>query len=133
MPEIKSAVKLAFFERYLSLWVILCIIAGIIIGKIFPAGVNLLSKLEISQVNIPVAVLIWLMIYPMMVQIDFSSIVKAGKKPKGLVVTLVVNWLIKPFTMAIFAVAFLKIRFQTNLPLSSSINTSGKHIRQQAE
>ena len=104
-------VKLPFFERYLSLWVILCIIAGVIIGKIFPAGVNFLSKLEISQVNIPVAVLIWLMIYPMMVQIDFSSIMRAGKKPKGLVVTLVVNWLIKPFTMAIFAAIFLKYIF----------------------
>jgi len=104
-------VKLPFFERYLSLWVILCIIVGVIIGKIFPAGVNFLSKLEVSQVNIPVAVLIWLMIYPMMVQIDFSSIVRAGKKPKGLVVTLVVNWLIKPFTMAVFAAIFLKYIF----------------------
>jgi ACR3 family arsenite transporter len=104
-------VKLPFFERYLTLWVISCIIAGVIIGKIFPAGVNFLSKLEISQVNIPVAVLIWLMIYPMMVQIDFSSIVRAGKKPKGLAVTLVVNWLIKPFTMAVFAAIFFKYVF----------------------
>jgi len=111
MSENNNEVKLPFFERYLSLWVIFCIIAGVIIGRIFPAGVNFLSKLEISQVNIPVAVLIWLMIYPMMVQIDFSSIVKAGKKPKGLVVTLVVNWLIKPFTMAIFAAIFLKYIF----------------------
>ncbi len=111
MTEADSVVKLPFFERYLSLWVIFCIMAGIIIGKIFPAGVNFLSTLEISQVNIPVAVLIWLMIYPMMVQIDFSSIVKVGKKPKGLAVTLVVNWLIKPFTMAVFAVIFLKYLF----------------------
>ncbi len=111
MSKTNNNVKLPFFERYLSLWVIFCIIAGVIIGKIFPAGVNLLSKLEVSQVNIPVAVLIWLMIYPMMVQIDFSSIVRAGKKPKGLVVTLVVNWLIKPFTMAIFAAIFLKYIF----------------------
>jgi len=103
--------KMPVFERYLSLWVILCIIVGVIIGKIFPAGVNFLSKLEVSQVNIPVAVLIWLMIYPMMVQIDFSSIVRAGKKPKGLVVTLVVNWLIKPFSMAVFAAIFLKYIF----------------------
>jgi ACR3 family arsenite transporter len=111
MSEIKSAVKLSFFERYLTLWVIFCIIAGVVIGKMFPAGVNFLSKLEISSVNIPVAILIWLMIYPMMVQIDFSSIVKAGKKPKGLVITLVVNWLIKPFSMAIFAAVFLKYVF----------------------
>ncbi len=111
MPKTNSNLKLQFFERYLSLWVIFCIIAGVIIGKIFPAGVNFLSKLEVSQVNIPVAVLIWLMIYPMMAQIDFSSIVKAGKKPKGLVVTLVVNWLIKPFSMVIFAAVFLKYIF----------------------
>ncbi len=111
MTETDSVTKLPFFERYLSLWVIFCIIAGVIIGKIFPAGVNFLSKLELSQVNIPVAILIWLMIYPMMVQIDFSSIVRVGKKPKGLAVTLIVNWLIKPFTMAIFAVIFFKYVF----------------------
>jgi len=111
MDKTNSRIKLPFFERYLSLWVIFCIITGVIIGKIFPAGVNFLSKLEISSVNIPVAILIWLMIYPMMVQIDFSSILKAGKKPKGLVVTLVVNWLIKPFSMAVFAAIFLKYIF----------------------
>lgn len=111
MTDTNSETKLPFFERYLSLWVIFCIIAGVIIGKIFPAGVNFLSKLELSQVNIPVAILIWLMIYPMMVQIDFTSIVRVGKKPKGLAVTLVVNWLIKPFTMAIFAVIFFKYVF----------------------
>ncbi|MEW6089216.1 MAG: ACR3 family arsenite efflux transporter [bacterium] len=103
--------KLSFFEKYLSIWVVLCIIAGVLAGKVFPVGVTFLSKYEVARVNIPVAVLIWLMIYPMMVQIDFSSIVKAGKKPKGLVVTLVVNWLIKPFTMAIFAAIFLKYIF----------------------
>ena len=102
---------LPFFERYLTLWVTLCIIAGIIIGKVFPSAVQFLSKLEVAQVNIPVAVLIWLMIYPMMLQIDFASIVKVGKAPKGLIVTLVVNWLIKPFTMALFAFIFLKYIF----------------------
>jgi ACR3 family arsenite transporter len=111
MTETNSSVKLPFFERHLPLWVIFCIIAGVMIGKIFPAGVNFLSTLEVSQVNIPVAILIWLMIYPMMVQIDFSSIIKAGKNPKGLLVTLVVNWLIKPFTMAIFAAIFFKYIF----------------------
>lgn len=104
-------VKLPFFERYLSAWVVLCIITGVLLGKIFPEGINFLSRFEAAQVNIPVAILIWLMIYPMMVQIDFSSIVKAGKKPKGLVVTLVVNWLIKPFTMAVFAAIFFKYVF----------------------
>jgi len=103
--------KLPFFERYLTFWVLFCIVAGVIAGRLFPAGVSFLSAMEISNVNIPVAVLIWLMIYPMMVQIDFGSIIKAGKSPKGLIVTLVVNWLIKPFTMAIFAVIFLKYAF----------------------
>jgi len=103
--------KLPVFERYLSIWVILCIIGGIVFGKVFPRAVSFLSRIEVAQVNIPVAVLIWLMIYPMMVQIDFSSILRVGKKPKGLIVTLVVNWLIKPFTMAIFAVIFLKYIF----------------------
>lgn len=103
--------KLPFFERYLSVWVVLCIIAGVILGEAFPKVVTFLGRIEVAQVNIPVAVLIWLMIYPMMVQIDFSSIVEAGQKPKGLVVTLVVNWLIKPFTMAIFAAIFLKYIF----------------------
>ena len=103
--------KLPVFERYLSVWVILCIVGGIVFGKLFPQAISFLSRIEIARVNIPVAVLIWLMIYPMMVQIDFSSIVRVGKRPKGLIVTLVVNWLIKPFTMAIFAVIFLKYLF----------------------
>jgi len=106
-----AAAKLPVFERYLSVWVILCIVAGIILGKVFSQMIAILSQMEIAQVNIPIAFLIWLMIYPMMVQIDFSSIVRVGKKPKGLVVTLVVNWLIKPFTMAIFAVIFFKYVF----------------------
>lgn len=110
--ENKETKKLPFFERYLSLWVILCIIAGIIIGKLFPDGVNALSKMEVAQVNIPVAILIWLMIYPMMLQIDFSSIIKVGKEPKGLMVTLVVNWGIKPFTMALFAFVFMNFVFR---------------------
>lgn len=111
MPKNSVSAKLPVFERYLSAWVIMCIAGGVILGKIFPGVVDLLSGLEVSRVNIPVAILIWLMIYPMMVQIDFSSVVKAGKKPKGLAVTLVVNWLIKPFTMAVFAAIFLKYVF----------------------
>jgi len=103
--------KLPVFERYLSVWVILCIAVGIIFGKVFPQIITILSRMEVARVNIPIAILIWLMIYPMMVQIDFSSIVRVGKRPKGLIVTLVVNWLIKPFTMAIFAVIFLKYIF----------------------
>jgi arsenite transporter len=111
VEEAANVKKIGFFERFLSLWVVFCIIIGVIIGKAFPYGILLLSRMEVAKVNIPVAVLIWFMIYPMMVQIDFSSIIQAGKKPKGLTITLIVNWLIKPFTMAIFAVIFLKYIF----------------------
>ncbi len=103
--------RLPLFERYLSVWVLICIAVGIVFGKVFPQVVSILSRMEVAQVNIPIAVLIWLMIYPMMVQIDFSSIVRVGKRPRGLVVTLVVNWLIKPFTMALFAAIFFKYVF----------------------
>src|SRR5690554_646169 len=98
--------QMAFFERYLSLWVALCILGGIFIGYFFGDAMESLSKMEVSQVNIPIAILIWMMIYPMMLQVDFSSIKKIGKRPKGIVLTVVVNWLIKPFTMAFFAWLF---------------------------
>jgi len=102
--------QIGFFERYLTLWVALCIGAGIIIGNFSGDSVKFLSSLEFYHVNIPVAILVWLMIYPMMLQVDFSSIKNVGKRPKGLVLTLVVNWLIKPFTMAFFAwIFFTKI------------------------
>lgn len=112
----KKGKDLGFFERYLTVWVALCIIAGVIIGQIFPAFPQTLSKFEYAHVSIPVAVLIWLMIYPMMVQIDFGSIVNATKNPKGLIVTCVSNWLIKPFTMYLIAYLFLKITFQAFIP-----------------
>lgn len=98
--------KLPFFERYLSLWVALCIAVGIGIGQIAGDSMQILADAEIYKVNIPIAILIWLMIYPMMLQIDFSSIKNVGKAPKGLILTVVVNWLIKPFTMAFFAWIF---------------------------
>jgi len=102
--------KIGFFEKYLTLWVALCIVAGIIIGNVAGDSVNILSNLELFKVNIPVAILVWLMIYPMMLQVDFSSIKDVGKRPKGLILTVVVNWLIKPFTMAFFAwIFFTKI------------------------
>lgn len=94
------------FEKYLSLWVLLCIVAGIAIGEIAGNSIALLSSIEIASVNIPVAILVWLMIYPMMVQIDFSSIKNVSKNLKGLGLTVIVNWLIKPFTMAFFAWIF---------------------------
>lgn len=102
---------LGFFERYLTLWVAACIVLGVAIGQWWPAFPRTLSQFTYSQVSIPVAVLIWFMIYPMMVQIDFGSIVQVGKKPKGLTITLVVNWLIKPFTMFLLAYFFLRVVF----------------------
>ncbi len=103
MPSTK---KIGFFEKYLTLWVALCIVGGIIIGSFAGEAMQFLSKMEIYRVNIPIAILIWLMIYPMMLQIDFTSIKNVKRNPKGLILTVVVNWLIKPFTMAFFAWIF---------------------------
>lgn len=103
--ESKSA-GIGFFEKYLTIWVLICIVGGIIIGHYAGDDIRIISQLEIYHVNIPVAILIWLMIYPMMVQIDFSSLKEAGTNIKGLSITVVVNWLIKPFTMAFFAWIF---------------------------
>ncbi|WP_035571589.1 ACR3 family arsenite efflux transporter [Halonatronum saccharophilum] len=102
---------LGFFEKYLTLWVGICIVAGILIGRFFPVFPETLSRFEYAQVSIPVAILIWFMIYPMMVQIDFSSLLEAGKKPKPLTMVSISNWLIKPFTMAFFAWFFFRYVF----------------------
>jgi len=105
------------FERYLSLWVALCMAAGVILGRLLPSSVHALQQLEFgtgSHINVPMAVLIWLMIYPMMLKIDFGSIVRAGRRPKGLLITLAVNWLVKPFSMAFFGWLFFRRLF---LPL----------------
>lgn len=98
--------KIAFFEKYLTLWVALCIGLGILIGNFTGDSITVLTEMEVFNVNIPVAILIWLMIYPMMLQVDFSSIKRVGKKPKGLILTVIINWLVKPFTMAFFAWIF---------------------------
>ncbi|WP_423130127.1 ACR3 family arsenite efflux transporter [Gaoshiqia sp. Z1-71] len=98
--------QIGFFEKYLSLWVALCIAAGITIGHFSDDHIQVLSHMEVFRVNIPVAILVWLMIYPMMLQVDFSSIKQVNKRPKGLILTVVINWLIKPFTMAFFAWIF---------------------------
>ena len=108
--------ELGFFERYLSLWVALCIIAGIVIGKWLPAVPAALGRLEYFNVSLPVAVLIWLMIYPMILKIDFQSVKNVGRNPKGLVVTCVTNWLIKPFTMFAIAWLFLFVVFGKIIP-----------------
>lgn len=98
--------QIGFFDKYLTLWVALCIAGGIAIGHFAGDNIQLLSDLELFKVNIPVAILIWLMIYPMMLQVDFSSIKSIRRRPKGVILTLVVNWLIKPFSMAFFAWIF---------------------------
>ena len=99
------------FERYLSVWVGLCIIAGIGLGQLVPGVFQSIATLEYAHVNLVIAVFIWIMIYPMMVQIDFSAVKEVGKKPKGLALTLVVNWLIKPFSMAALGWLFFKVIF----------------------
>lgn len=106
-----SASPLGFFERYLSLWVALCIVAGIGLGVLVPGLFQVIAAIEYASVNLVVAVLIWVMIYPMMVNVDFSSLKDVGRKPKGLCITLVVNWLIKPFTMAALGVLFFEYIF----------------------
>lgn len=102
---------MGLFERYLSLWVGLCIVAGVVLGNGFPQLFQLFASMEFAHVNLAVAILIWVMIYPMMVQIDFSSVKDIGNKPKGLILTLVINWLIKPFTMAALGWLFFKVIF----------------------
>jgi arsenite transporter len=99
---------IGLFEKYLTIWVALGILAGIGIGHFAGDSIQIISSLEIARVNIPVAILIWLMIYPMMLQIDFSSIRQIRKKPRGIVWTVIINWLIKPFTMAFFAWIFFE-------------------------
>ncbi|PKL23087.1 MAG: arsenical-resistance protein [Spirochaetae bacterium HGW-Spirochaetae-3] len=111
---------IGFFAKYLSLWVALCIALGVAIGYFLPGVPAFLGRFEYAKVSIPVALLIWLMIYPMMLKVDFTSIKNAGKKPKGLIITLVVNWLIKPFTMYLIAWFFLKVVFKTLIPLDLS-------------
>ncbi len=109
-----AAKRLNFFERYLSLWVLACMLVGLALGKLLPDVVAALSRVEFgegSQVNVPIAVLIWLMIYPMMLKIDFGSLGGIAKRPKGLLITLFVNWLVKPFGMAFLAWLFLQQLF----------------------
>ena len=102
---------MGLFERYLSVWVGLAILLGIGLGYVAPDAFAVIAEWEYAHVNIVIAVLIWLMIYPMMVQIDFTSIKDIGKKPQGLVLTLVINWLIKPFSMALLGWFFFKVLF----------------------
>ena len=109
-----GAKRLNLFERYLTLWVALCMIGGVLLGRWAPAVVDGLRNLEFgkgSHVNAPIAVFIWLMIIPMMMKVDFSSIRNVGRRPRGLLVTLFVNWIVKPFSMAFFAWLFFRLLF----------------------
>ena len=117
--------QLAFFERYLTVWVGLCMVAGVALGRLLPGMTAALSRLEFghgSQVNIPIAVLIWLMIYPMMLKVDFTSLGGIARRPKGLVVTLVVNWLVKPFSMAVLAWLFMRHLFAPWIDADTAAN-----------
>jgi ACR3 family arsenite transporter len=114
--ETKKGSGIGFFEKYLTLWVALCMVAGVLIGQFLPGVPAFLGKFEYANVSIPIAILIWLMIYPMMLKVDFQSIKNVGKNPKGLFVTWVTNWLIKPFTMFGIAWLFFFVIFKTLIP-----------------
>jgi len=102
---------MSLFERYLTLWVALCIVAGLALGSLLPGVFAMLAGLEYASVNLVVAVLIWAMVYPMMVAVDLGSLKSVGQRPKGLIITVVINWLIKPFTMAALGVLFFQHLF----------------------
>ncbi len=108
--------KISFFDKYLTVWVILCMVIGVSIGELLPSIPSFLSKFEYKNVSIPIAILIWVMIYPMMMKVDFKSIVQVKENPKGLYLTWVVNWLIKPFTMYGIASLFFFVIFKTLIP-----------------
>mgnify|MGYP001416669092 FL=1 len=111
-----SEKRLNLFERYLTVWVGLCMVAGILLGQWAPTTVQVLRSLEFGQgshVNFPIAVLIWLMITPMMMKVDFAAVRNVGKRPRGLMVTLFVNWIVKPFSMAFFAWLFFRFVFSS--------------------
>ena len=112
----EQAEGIGFFEKYLSIWVLLCMAIGVMIGVYLPGIPKLLSRFEYANVSVPVAILIWLMIYPMMLKIDFESIKQVGQNPRGLIVTWVTNWLIKPFTMYGIAAFFLYVVFGNIIP-----------------
>jgi len=104
--------EIGFFQKYLTIWVAICMVVGVLVGKFLPSVPTFLNQFEYAKVSIPVAILIWVMIYPMMMKVDFQSIKNVGKNPKGLYVTWITNWLIKPFTMYGIAALFFYIIFK---------------------
>ncbi|MDD3106926.1 MAG: arsenical-resistance protein, partial [Bacilli bacterium] len=109
--------QISFFETYLTVFVLGCMALGVLIGSFIPSIPSFLNKFEVYNVNIPIGILIWVMIYPMMLKIDFASIKNIRKNPKGLYLTWVVNWLIKPFTMFAIASLFFLVVFKSIIPL----------------
>ena len=109
---------IGFFEKYLSLWVIICIAVGIAIGELWPAFPNTLGKWEYAHVSVPIAILIWMMVFPMMLKVDFKSVKSVARQPKGIVVTCVSNWIIKPFTMFGISWLFFFVVFKYLIPHS---------------
>ena len=114
--KVAAGAQLSTFERYLTVWVFLCIIAGIALGQLFPTQFRWLGRMEVAQVNLPVGLLIWLMIIPMLVKVDFGALHEVKRHLKGIGVTLFVNWLVKPFSMAFFAWLFVRHLFAAWLP-----------------
>jgi len=112
----KKETEINFFEKYLTIWVVFCMIGGILVGRYLPQIPNVLGRMEYANISMPIAILIWMIIYPMMLKIDFKSIVDATKNLKGLAITTSINWLIKPFTMYAIAVLFLKGIFSGIIP-----------------
>ncbi|HBG00177.1 MAG TPA: arsenical-resistance protein [Firmicutes bacterium] len=112
----EKATGIGFFQKYLTIWVAICMVVGVLIGRYLPAIPAFLNRFEYANVSIPIAVLIWVMIYPMMMKVDFQSVKNVGKNPKGLYVTWITNWLLKPFTMYAIAAFFLYVVFQSIIP-----------------
>ncbi|MBU3111642.1 ACR3 family arsenite efflux transporter [Clostridium lacusfryxellense] len=112
MSEVKAP-EIGFFQRYLTIWVAICMIVGVVIGKFIPGIPEFLNQFEYAKVSVPTAILIWVMIYPMMMKVDFQSVKDVGREPKGLYVTWVVNWIIKPFTMYAISAFFFYVVFKS--------------------
>src|SRR6187402_3303369 len=115
-PAARATPAIGFFERYLTVWVGLCIVAGIALGQLMPAAFQAIAALEVARVNIPVGLLIWVMIIPMLLKIDFAALGQVGAHARGIGVTLFINWAVKPFSMALLGWIFIRHLFAPWLP-----------------
>ena len=129
MQKQTETAPMSVFERYLTVWVFLCIVAGIALGQFFPGVFQAVGRMEIAQVNLPVGVLIWVMIIPMLVKVDFSAMGEVRQHVKGIGVTLFVNWLVKPFSMAFLGWLFVRHWFAPWLPPSTSSEISDRKAK----